>query len=178
MERERMAGRSTPVVEVEDASAAEPDPRAGTPLARFGYVIGSIGLLVAAASDAIAVAGRHLGLHLLGSIEMVQAAVVLLAVAAMLTVTMIGGHASVHIVTDRLSGSAAARLSRVAAIVSALVFLAFATGSAWLLLDLWNGSERTELLHIPLRWLRLLWIATALLIAAQFVRRAFSTAPR
>src|SRR5689334_21962707 len=79
------------------------------PLARISYVLGAIGLLAATASDAIAVAGRHSGFHLLGSIELVQAAVVLLASSAMLLVTIAGGHASVHIVTERLRKPTAAR---------------------------------------------------------------------
>ena len=31
----------------------------------------------------------------------------------------------------------------------------FAAGSAWVLAEMWNGFEQTELRHIPLRWLRL-----------------------
>ena len=36
----------------------------------------------------------------------------------------------------------------------------------------WPGNEHSELLHIPLRWLRAVWIASALLITALFLVRA------
>lgn len=148
-----------------------------SPVAKFAYLLGSAGLLCATAADALAVAGRHTGWHLLGSIELVQAAVVVLASAGMLAVTIGGGHASVHMVTERLSPAAAARLHRLADLASALVFVILAVGSIWVLDELWNGFEQTELLHIPLRWLRLLWIGFALLIAAYFFRNALRRTP-
>ncbi|MBC2651570.1 TRAP transporter small permease subunit [Novosphingobium flavum] len=139
---------------------------------RLVYGLGGCGLLGATAADAIAVAGRHAGFHLLGSIELVQAAAVLLAGSAMLIATVQGEHASVHMVTERLARPTAARLARLAALISGLVFLAVAAGSAWVAGDLWSGFERTELLHIPIRWLRAAWIGFALLIALTFLRRA------
>jgi len=146
-------------------------------LTRAAYALGGAGLLAATATDAIAVAGRHTGLHLLGSIELVQAAVVLLTTSAMLITTICAGHASVHIVAERLSPGAAARLGRAASFVSGLTFLALAVGSAWVANDLWNGFEQTELLHIPLRWLRAIWVIFALLISARFFLYAFRSAP-
>lgn len=143
------------------------------PLARIAYVLGGLGLLGATAADTLAVAGRHTGLHLLGSIELVQAMVVLLASSAMLIVTMVHGHASVHMLTERLKPISTARLARAAALLSALVFLIFAAGSAWIGAELWHGFEQTELLGIPLRWLRLLWTVFAVLIAWQFLRFAW-----
>jgi len=158
--------------DVSDRPAAKSDAEQGW-LAGAAYVLGGAGLLTATATDAIAVAGRHTGLHLLGSIELVQAAVVLLTTSAMLITTICGGHASVHIVAERLSAISAARLARAASFVSGLTFLALAAGSAWVASDLWNGHEQTELLHIPLRWLRAVWVIFALLIAARFFRQAF-----
>lgn len=146
------------------------------PLAHLAYALGSVGLIAATASDALAVAGRHLGFTLIGSIEMVQAAVVVLASAAMLAVTIGRGHASVHMVTSRLRPRARTRLARTAALASAAVFLLLAGGSGWILAELWHGHEQTELLHLPLRWLRLLWIVFALLIAFEFARAAFAPA--
>ena len=139
-------------------------------LARLAYALGSLGLVAATASDALAVAGRHLGFRLIGSIEMVQAAVVVLASAAMLAVTIGHGHASVHMLTSRLRPTARTTLARIAALTSAAVFLLLAAGSTWILAELWHGHEQTELLHLPLRWLRLLWIVFALLIAFEFLR--------
>jgi TRAP-type C4-dicarboxylate transport system permease small subunit len=142
------------------------------PLAKAAYAIGSIGLLSATAADSLAVAGRHTGLPLIGSIELVQAAVILLASAGIVIATVVGGHASVHIVTERVSKPTAARMARAADVVSALVFILLAVGSALILLDLWTGHERSELLHIPLRWLRLIWIVATLVAALQFLRNA------
>jgi TRAP-type C4-dicarboxylate transport system permease small subunit len=142
-------------------------------LTRLAYVLGSIGLVVATASDFLAVAGRHLGFRLIGSIELVQAAVVLLASAAMLAVTIGRGHASVHMLTDRLRPDSRARLARFTALLNAAVFLLVAAGSAWIVIELWNGYEQTELLHLPLRWLRLLWVVFALFIAFEFARTAW-----
>ena len=164
-------GHPPPEDTMTDLVSDAPAPAQGV-LARLSYTLGGIGLLGATAADTLAVAGRHTGLHLLGSIEFVQAMVVLLASSAMLIVTIVHGHASVHMLTERLRPLAAARLARVAALLSALVFLVFAAGSAWIGAELWSGVEQTELLHIPLRWLRLLWTVFALLIAWRFLRFA------
>jgi TRAP-type C4-dicarboxylate transport system permease small subunit len=174
MERSPPTGASLPDTDLATDVAPEvPNPAAGGLLARVAYGLGGLGLLAATATDALAVAGRHLGFRLLGSIELVQAAVVLLGASAMLIATIVGSHAAVHMVTERLSPRAADRLGHATSLVSALVFLALALGSAWVASDLWNGFEQTELLHLPLRWLRALWIVFALLIAARFLRNAF-----
>jgi TRAP-type C4-dicarboxylate transport system permease small subunit len=141
-----------------------------SPLARAAYLVGSAGLLFATATDSLAVAGRHLGFRLLGSIELVQASVVLIAASAMVVATIVGAHASVHIVTERLPAAATARLARVASLLSAITFAIFALGSIWVASDLWTGFEQTELLGLPLRWLRLLWIGAAILASLLFLR--------
>lgn len=141
---------------------------------RLVFWVGSVGLLAAAAIDGIAVLGRHTGFGFLGSIELVQVAVVLIASSAMIGATIVGSHAAVHILTERLSPRAAAIAKRVAALLSALTFTLFAIGSAWVASDLWNGFERTELLALPLRWFRLLWIAAALIVATLFLRQALA----
>jgi TRAP-type C4-dicarboxylate transport system permease small subunit len=165
-----------PPDEVMSDLPGEGTPAASGRLAGAAYVLGGMGLLGATAADSIAVAGRHTGFHLLGAIELVQTAVVLLGASAMLIATIVGGHASVHMVTERLAKPTAAHLARIAAFVSGLVFLILAAGSAWVAADLWHGFEQTELLRIPLRWLRLVWIVFALLIAASFFRHALRTA--
>jgi TRAP-type transport system small permease protein len=152
-----------------DLSSESMRVEAGLP-ARLAFLLGSIGLIVATASDFLAVAGRHLGFRFIGAIELVQASVVLLACAAMLVVTIGSGHASVHMVTARLRPTVRLRLGRIVAMVCAAVFVALAAGSAWILVELWYGFEQTELLHLPLRWLRLLWVVFALLIAFEFLR--------
>jgi TRAP-type C4-dicarboxylate transport system permease small subunit len=143
-------------------------------LTRAAYGLGAVGLLGATGADALAVLGRHTGLHLIGSIELVQGAVVLLGCAAMLIATMIRGHASVHIVTDRLSAVAQRRLARLAALAGAVLFAVLAIGTAWIVGELWAGYEETELLHIPLRWLRVLWFGFTVLIAAHFLYQALA----
>jgi TRAP-type C4-dicarboxylate transport system permease small subunit len=161
-----------------DANSADlpigsvPAQAAGSPLARGAYLVGSAGLLFATATDALAVAGRHLGFRLLGSIELVQVCVVLIASSAMIAATLVGAHASVHIITERLSNTANARLARVAAWLSAFAFMLVACGSAWVASDLWNGFEQTELLGLSLRWFRVIWIAAASLVAILFLRAA------
>jgi TRAP-type C4-dicarboxylate transport system permease small subunit len=74
--------------------------------------------------------------------------------------------------TARLSPINAGRLARVAALFGALLFILLALGTARLNAELWSGFEQTELLHIPLRWLRALWLLTTIAIAALFLRRA------
>lgn len=169
----RTAADSHEVADFDEAPGTSPPSGA---LAKVAYALGGFGLLAATAADSIAVAGRHAGIPLLGSIELVQVAVVLLASSAMMIVTLAVGHASVHIVTERVSPALAAVLARFANLLSGLVFLALAIGSIWITADLWNGFEQTELLHIPLRWLRLVWIVFALLISARFLLNAWKPA--
>jgi TRAP-type C4-dicarboxylate transport system permease small subunit len=157
-------------------AAATEDAKPGA-LGTAAYLCGSVGLLAATATDALAVAGRHAGFRLLGSIEIVQAAVVLIASSSMVAATIVGSHASVHIVTERLRALSRSRLARAAAVLSAVMFLMLAIGSLWVLGDLWGGFEQTELLRIPLRWLRLLWVAAALLAVLLFVRKAARREP-
>jgi TRAP-type C4-dicarboxylate transport system permease small subunit len=145
-----------------------PPPPQG-PLARAAFLVGGSGLLIATAVDSLAVLGRHTGFAFLGSIEIVQSAVVLAASGAVVMTTLAGGHAAVHLLIDRLTPSAATRLARVAALLGALVFLGMAVGSFWLMAEGWNGHERTELLRIPFRWLRLIWTVAALLMAVLFL---------
>lgn len=155
----------------------EPPPAPVTGFAgRAAFYIGSAGLLIATAADSIAVLGRHTGFALIGSIEIVQAAIVFIAASSMVSVTLSRGHAAVHILTDRLTPARRALLGRVANLLGALALLLLAAGSMILLADLWNGHERSELLHIPLRWFRLLMIASLVFVAILFVRHAFERA--
>lgn len=161
---------------LDEAAPLGPDSTRPAPTSRWlglVYLLGGCGLLGATAADSIAVAGRHAGFQLLGSIELVQAAVVVLSGSAMLIATVQGEHASVHMVTERLPPVLADRLARLAALASGLVFLMIAAGSIWVASELWSGFERTELLHLPIRWLRATWIVFNVLIALTFLRRAF-----
>lgn len=151
----------------------EPGPAPVTGLAgRAAFMIGSAGLLLATAADSIAVLGRHTGFALTGAIEIVQAAIVLIAASSMVSVTLSRGHAAVHILTDRLTPPRKAALARVANFLGAIAVLLLAAGSLILLVDLWNGYERSELLHISLRWFRLLMIVALVFVGVLFVRDA------
>lgn len=159
---------------VEDIGRPAPaEPVAAGGLTSGAYVIGSAGLLGATAIDATAVAARHLGFPILGSIELVQVAAVLTATGAMIVATGVGAHASVHILTQRLSQSVRSLLGRCADGLGAVLFVLFLAGSIWVAAAMWDGFERTEILTIDLRWFRALWIIGACLIAFLFVRRSF-----
>lgn len=138
------------------------------------FYVGSAGLLLATAADSIAVLGRHTGFALLGAIEIVQAAIVLIAASSIVGVTLARGHAAVHILTHRLAARPRDLLARAANLLGAVAVLLLAAGSVILLGDLWNGHERSELLHIPLRWFRLLVILALAFVALLFVRDAFA----
>jgi TRAP-type C4-dicarboxylate transport system permease small subunit len=141
------------------------------------FLVGSAGLLLAMAVDSLAVLGRHAGFVVAGSIELVQCAIVVIASAAMVLATVSGAHATVHIITSRLSDSAAARWARFADAASACVFLLLAAGSIWIATELWDTGERTEILGVSMRWLRLIWIASSLLIAGLFFDFALRRRP-
>ena len=104
----------------ESRSLWNPDRLVRSP--KLAYLIGSFGLLAATAADALAVGGRHTGFAFLGSIEVVQAAVVLIASSAMVAATIVGSHASVHILTERLAKPTAHRLARLSDLLSAFLF--------------------------------------------------------
>lgn len=160
---------------IEDAGVPlDAEPAKSGWITELAYLLGSAGLLGATAVDSVAVAGRHLGFTILGSIELVQAATVLTATSAMVVATAVGAHASVHIVTQRLPERGRLRLARWAGLLGALLFLAIAAGSFWVAAEMWPGFEQTEILAIPIRWLRAFWILGSVLITFLFFRRAWS----
>lgn len=134
---------------------------------------GSAALLLAMATDALAVAGRHLGVSLLGAIEIVEACVVVAATSAIVIATIDGTHARVRILLEQVGDGVAHALERAASLASALIMLVLIAGSIWLAADLWNGHEVTEVLGLPLRWFRLFWIVGAAVAAALFAARAW-----
>lgn len=146
-------------------------------LTRASFVLGAVGLLGAMAIDATAVIGRHLGMPVLGSIELVESCVVLMASASLVGTTLDRGHASVHILTQQLSAAARVRFARASDLLSAIFFAALAIGSAIIGRDLWGGDERTELLGLPLAPLRWLWCVSATGIVALFSAAAVRGKP-
>jgi TRAP-type C4-dicarboxylate transport system permease small subunit len=136
------------------------------------FYLGAIALLFAMMADTVAVLGRHIGIPLPGSIELIQAAILIASSASILSATLADKHARVRLVVDRLKGSPLAMLTRIQAVISALFFLALAAGSTWICIDLWDGYEVSEVLHIPFAPLRILCIVSVLGVAFDFLRRA------
>jgi len=132
---------------------------------------GGIALLFAMAVDTLAVAGRHMGIPLPGSIELVQAAILVASSAAILSATLADKHARVHLVMNRMKGGPLAALKRAQAVISISFFCALAAGSIWILIDLWSGFEESEVLHIPIAPLRIVCIVSVLGVAFEFLRR-------
>lgn len=133
--------------------------------------IGGGALLFAMATDAIAVVGRHIGMPLLGSIELVQGAVLIAGTVAMIIATLLRTHASVHVLMDRISPALRTVLFKVNRLVAALYFLALLTGSTWIAADLWTGDEASELLGVPYRPLRIILALGLAVIALLFLRQ-------
>jgi TRAP-type C4-dicarboxylate transport system permease small subunit len=160
-----------------NAPVATPDPPRSRAM-QVATILGSIGLLGAMATDALAVLGRHTGFSVLGSIEIVQTMIVLLASAAIVLATLERNHAAVHILTERLAPERAAVLARLASAMSAIIVIILLIGAVWLMTDLWSAHERSELLHIPFRVLRAIFAAALLIVAIIFARQAIARRTR
>lgn len=143
-----------------------------------GVVIaaGSLALLVAMATDALAVLGRHLGFPLLGALELVQASVSVAGACALVCASVAGAHAVIHAVLDRVSAPMRALLTPVGHALGAVFFGVLAAGCGWLAWDLHNAREASDLLGIPLMPLRLFATLALTFAAYLFLRRI--TRPR
>lgn len=150
-----------------------PPPRRG-PL----FYVGSAGLLAVMAIEAVAVAGRHSRLPLLGALEMAQAAIVPAACASMIIASLAGTHAVVHLLIERLAERARARVLRASGLLAGLFFAGLCVGMAWLSAEFWNSFEETDVLHIPFRPLRALVTLCAGVLALIFFARAWRPGAR
>jgi TRAP-type C4-dicarboxylate transport system permease small subunit len=153
--------------EFRTAQAAASDPGARGPL----FYLGAAALLLATSVDAIAVLGRHIGLPLLGSLELVQAAIVVASSTAIVFATLANRHAAARFLLDRSTPRLRRLLQQFARVLTLLFFLILASGQAWITHDLWDGHEDSELLHIPFAPLRLVSILAVLLAAGITLRR-------
>lgn len=135
---------------------------------------GAVGLIGAMLTDVVAVAGRHTGVPFTGSIELVQAFVVLAAASAIAYASMGARHAVVDLVFHRLPPWAQALAHRLAAVLGFLFVSALIVGSAWIAWEYRDAGERTELLGIELKWLRLFWLACAVIAAVAILLPAFA----
>ena len=138
---------------------------------KFLFYLGATSLLFAMGVDTIAVLGRHLGLPLWGSIEMVQAAILVASSSAILSATLARKHVRVRILMDRLKGRSGIWLQRIQDVFSALFFCLLTAGSVWIFLDLRNGYEESEILHIPYAPLRIICMISILAVMVSFLRR-------
>lgn len=136
------------------------------------FYVGAVGLLAIMFIESLAVLGRHIGVPLLGSIEMVQAAIVPASCAAMVIASLVGAHATVHLLTDRLAARPRAWLARASALFSCLLFSALTAGSVWMTHEYWNTFEQSDVLEIPFRPLRTLVAASMLAVAVVFLVKA------
>jgi TRAP-type C4-dicarboxylate transport system permease small subunit len=136
---------------------------------------GGIGLLLATAVDTAGVIGRHVGLPVHGSIELIQPAILLAGVAGLLAATWTRSHAKVHLVIDRLGARGRRRAGRFADMSALLFFAGLLVGSAWLQIDMWDSHERSELVGVPWAAMRILTsaglLAITCLLAWRMVRR-------
>ena len=130
----------TEPIELNEAAERRPEgapqSRVARVLTTVSFLVGSAGLLIAMGGDALAVVGRHTGIPLLGSIEIVQAAIVLAAASAMVAATLSRSHATVHIIIERLSPAQRDRFERFADLLSAVFFAVLAGGP--------SGSARSS----------------------------------
>ncbi|WP_305097691.1 TRAP transporter small permease [Croceibacterium aestuarii] len=137
---------------------------------------GGAALLAAMAIDTLAVIGRNVGMPIIGSIELVQAAILVSGTIALVLATLHGGHARVRLVIDRLQGAPRHVLAKTSRLASTCLFAALACGSIWLAADLWSGHERSEVVGVPWRILRLIanagFVACTLIALAGLVRGA------
>ncbi|MGX7896627.1 TRAP transporter small permease [Tsuneonella sp. HG222] len=120
-------------------------------------------LLTATAIDTVSVIGRNIGMPVLGSIELVQAAILVSGVIALVLATIDRSHARVQLVSASLTGLSRHVITRFGRLADVVLFALLLAGSVWLAADLWYGHERSELLGIPWSVLRL--IANAALVA-------------
>jgi hypothetical protein len=63
---------------------------------------------------------------------------------------------------------------RLAALLGFLFLAALIGGSAWIAWEYWDAGERTELLGIEVRWLRLFWLACAVIGGLAILAPAFA----
>lgn len=137
-------------------------------------VIGGLALFLAMATDAAAVIGRHVGLPLRGSIELVQGFVLVSGSLAMVLATVAGEHARVHLLVDRVPERLKAFLQRAGLLCGALFFAALLAASVMIARDVWSGYEESELLHVPYRPLRILSVVAMAGVVLLFIRQAFA----
>ncbi|MBO9669902.1 MAG: TRAP transporter small permease subunit [Sphingobium sp.] len=134
--------------------------------------IGGMALTLACATDLLAVLGRHAGIPLRGSIELVQACVLVAGGIALIVATAAGSHARVHILVDRMAPVWKERNGRASSLLGAALTAASLAGCLWIASDLWYSQEVSELLHLPFRLLRIICNICLAIVLVAWLRKA------
>ncbi len=137
------------------------------------FAFGAAGLLGAASTDLLAMIGRRVGAPFLGSVEVAQVCVLLAGGASLVAATLGRDHAAVRVFTEKASPRLRGILGRVACLTAAAFFAVLTIGSAWIMWDLRDGAEQTELLAIPVVVLRAFWLACAIGCTVVLLAQAF-----
>ncbi|GAB1256387.1 hypothetical protein NBRC116494_08890 [Aurantivibrio plasticivorans] len=103
--------------------------------------------------------GRHFGLPLPGTVEIVEALILVTAAAGILSTTIERAHASAKLITELLPPSTR-RFVEVLGLILGIIFCAgLVIGNTWLIYDVWGLQEASHLLGIPIVPLRILFVA-------------------
>jgi len=132
-------------------------------ISRLAIWTGGLALLAATAIDTFAVIGRHIGMPLGGSIELMQAAVLVSGALGIVISSLDDAHARVKLVVDRLPPGWRGAADRASDALSVLFVLSLLIGSAWIAFDLRGGHEQSELVGVP--WWVLRLVANVCLLA-------------
>ena len=135
--------------------------------------LGGVALLAAMVIDVVAVIGRHTGVPLLGSIELVQVLVAIAGAMAVVIATVHKSHAKVHLLLARLPETVRVHALRLANVLTALFLFALTLGSLWIMRELWGSHEESELWRLPYRPLRLLVVITLAATTLLLLRQAW-----
>jgi TRAP-type C4-dicarboxylate transport system permease small subunit len=158
------------------ANSQPSEPGSGSPrdtIPTWLVVVGGVPLLLVMLIEFVSVIGRNSGFIILGSIELVQAAILLSSASAIVMATLGRSHAKVRILLNRSSGKTAQLLKAFNALCGMLFFLALTIGGVWIALDMWGAQEQSELLGVPYLPLRCFAAVCTLATAGLYLRRMF-----
>lgn len=147
------------------------------PVSNALLVTGAVGLFGAMLTDGVSVLGRHVGVPFTGSIELVQAFVVIAASSAIAYASIFATHAAVELVFQRLPVTAQRIVLRLAALLGFVFLISLLVGSTWIAWEYRDASERTEMLGIEIKWLRMFWIGCAVISAVAMLAPLLSRKP-
>ena len=148
---------------------APPEPSG--PIGRWVMGLGGVALLASMLIGTVSVIARHLGVTVIGDIELEQGAIVLIASAALVCATRAQRHARVHLLLSRLTPVYRTRFTYLSGVLSSAFFALLTVGLGVITLELRNSHEESELLHIPYAPLRLIALAATVTSAVLCVVR-------